>query len=226
MKCSVIIPAHNEEKSISKCLDSLFQQDLIPDEIIVVDNASTDKTAAIVSRYKEIKMIREKRLGIIKARNSGFDSACNEIIIRTDADTILPSNFVSGIVSDFKKHKNIAGVSVPIVFYDMPFVRSLRFLFYFYMLVPRILLGHYPMTGPGMAIKKSVWKKIRKELCTDPKAVHEDIDVSIHAEKHGAIYHDGNIWVKASGRRAINKPESFFGEYTLRFFRMLFTRSF
>lgn len=223
MKISVVIPAYNEEKHIGSCLESLMNQTRIPDEIIVVDNNSTDRTAKIVKKYKSVKYMIEKKQGIIPTRNTGFDAACGDIIARCDADTIIPRNFVEDLVKDFKKDPKIVGVSMPVTFYDMPVVRRLRYLYYPYMFIPKLIMGHYSLVGPGFAVRKSAWKKIRDELCTDPMQVHEDVDVSMHIKKHGSIYHDRNILVKASGRRAMNNPQSFFIEYTLRFLKMMRT---
>ncbi len=223
MKISVVLPAYNEEARIKKCLDSLRRQTRKPDEIIVVDNNSTDNTAKIIKTYKEVTLIKEKEQGIIPARNAGFDKAIGDIIARCDADTILPDNFVKDIESDFKNNPSIVAVSMPVTFYDMPIINRMKFLYYPYMFIPKLLIGHYSLVGPGMAVRKSAWKKIRKDLCTDHSEVHEDVDVSLHIKKHGEIYHDKNIMVMASGRRAMNKPWSFFGEYTFRFFKMLRT---
>jgi glycosyltransferase involved in cell wall biosynthesis len=223
MRISVVIPAYNEGARIKNCLDSLLKQLRIPDEIIVVNNNSTDNTADIVGTYKNVTLITEKEQGIIPARNAGFDLASGDVIARCDADTILPDNFIKNIEEDFLKDSSVVAVSMPVTFYDMPVVNRMKFLYYPYMFIPRLLIGHYSLVGPGMAVKKSAWKKIRKELCTDPTQVHEDVDVSMHIKKHGEIYHDRNILVMASGRRAMYKPWSFFGEYTLRFFKMLGT---
>src|ERR1035437_9820650 len=89
MKVSVVIPAYNEEKYIGACLDSLMDQKEKPDEIIVVNNNSTDNTAKIVKKYP-VRLINEEQQGMIPARNRGFNEAKFEIIARTDADTILP----------------------------------------------------------------------------------------------------------------------------------------
>lgn len=221
MKISVVIPAYNEEKHIENCLDSLMKQERKPDEILVVDNNSTDSTAEIVRKYKTVTLIKEKKQGIIPTRNTGFDMAKGDIIARCDADTIVPENFVKNILEDFEKNNSIVAVSMPIMFYDVPVIRRFRFLYYPYMFVPKILLGHYCLVGPGMAVRKKIWNKIRPDLCTDEKAVHEDVDVSLHIEKYGKIFHDKNILVKASGRRPMYNPLSFFGEYTWRFFKML-----
>ncbi len=226
MKVSVVVPVFNEEKHIGKCLDSLIDQEKKPFEIIVVNNNSTDSTAAIVKKYKNVRLISEKQQGIIPARNAGFDRASGDIIARCDADAIVPNNFVKNIELDFAKNKSVVGVSMPITFYDMPVVKRLKSLYYPYMYIPKLILGYYTLVGPGMAVRKTAWKKIRKELCTDPKLVHEDVDISLHITKYGSIFHDKDILVKASGRRAMFNPTSFFGEYTVRFFNMLTTHSF
>ncbi|MBI5127409.1 glycosyltransferase [Candidatus Roizmanbacteria bacterium] len=226
MKVSVVVPVFNEEKHIEKCLDSLMNQEKKPDEIIIVNNNSTDRTAEIVKKYKKVTLILEKQQGIIPARNAGFDLASGDIIARCDGDTIVPSNFIKNIEADFAKNKSVVGVSMPITFYDMPIVKRLTSLYYPYMYIPKLILGYYTLVGPGMAVRKSAWKKIRNELCTDPELVHEDVDISLHIVKYGKIFHDKNILVKASGRRAMFNPTSFFGEYTVRFFNMLKTHSF
>ena len=89
------------------------------------------------------------------------------------------------------------------------------------MFIPMIMIGHYPLCGPSMAVKKTAWEKIKKELCTDSKKVHEDLDLSFHIKKLGKVYHDKRNLVLTSGRRIKYNPLSFFGEYTLRFLKML-----
>ncbi len=220
MKISVVIPVYNEEKCIKNCLDSLMNQEEKPDEIIVVDNNCTDKTVSIAKSYK-IRIVQEKKQGIIPARNTGFDSVTGDIIARCDADTILPPDWIKNIKNSFLKDKSIVAVSTPVLVHDIKFGNKFTFLFYLYMFIPKLFIGYYPLLGPSMAIKKTVWDKIKKELCTDPKKVHEDLDISFHIKKYGKVYHDRKNLALTSGRRIKNNPLSFFGEYTLRFFKML-----
>src|SRR6266567_2953645 len=93
LRISVVIPVYNEEKYLGKCLDSLMRQNVKADEIIVVDNNSTDNSVAIAKKYP-IRVVFEKTQGMIPARNHGFNEARYEIIARTDADTILPVNWI------------------------------------------------------------------------------------------------------------------------------------
>jgi glycosyltransferase involved in cell wall biosynthesis len=222
MKISVVIPAYNEEKYIGKCLESVIKQERKPDEIIVVDNNSTDSTAEIVKKYKSVTLIKEKQQGIIPTRNIGFDIAKGDIIARCDADTIVPLDWIKKIEEIFLKNKSILAISMPVFVYDIPpFGNKFSFIYHLYMFIPRMFIGHYPLVGPSMAIRKNAWNKIRKELCTDAKAVHEDVDISLHIRKIGRVYHDHTNLVLTSGRRIKYKPWSFFGEYTWRFFKML-----
>jgi hypothetical protein len=89
------------------------------------------------------------------------------------------------------------------------------------MLIPTLIIGHFPLVGPSFAIRKSIWRKVRSELCTDQKQVHEDLDISFHIRRFGKVYFDKNILALSSGRRLIHNPLSFYGEYTIRFFKML-----
>src|ERR1019366_8076903 len=90
MRVSLVIPAYNEKHHIKACLDHIASQRVVPYEVIVVDNASTDKTAAIARSYDFVTLITEKRQGVVFARDTGFNLARGDIIGRIDADTLLP----------------------------------------------------------------------------------------------------------------------------------------
>ena len=221
MKVSVVISVYNEEKYIKTCLDSLMKQEEKPDEIIVVDNNCTDKTVSIVKKYKGIKIIQEKKQGMIPARNAGFNKAENEILAKCDADTVLPPDWIKNIKNDFSQDTSIIGISMPIQLNDFPLLGRSVIPFYVYMLIPRLMIGVCPLTGPSYVIKKTIWNKVKYKICLDDKKVHEDIDLSFHIKKFGKIYHDSKIIAKSSGRRLKYNPFSFLGEYTFRFLKML-----
>jgi glycosyltransferase involved in cell wall biosynthesis len=223
MKISVVIPAHNEEKHIAKCLDNLINQTRLPDEIIVVSNCSTDQTEKIVNSYPDVTLLILNVKGIIPARNKGFDLASGDIIARCDADTFVPKDWIEKIEKGFAQDKSAVAMSMPVLIHDIPYGDRYRFLFYLYMSIPRLLIGHYPLVGPSMAVKKDAWIKIEKELCTDARAVHEDLDISFHIKKLGPVIHDPSNLILTSGRRMRYNPKSFFGEYTFRFFKMLWS---
>ncbi len=219
MKVSVVIPAYNEEDFIGNCLNSLKKQSEPPDEIIVVNNNSTDKTNSIAASYN-VRIIHKNKPGMIPARNAGYDEAKYDIIARTDADSILPPDWVKKIKLDFEQ-ADIDGLSGPIVFYDLPMKTTLwANLFLDFMRFAQ--KGGNTLIGPNMAFTKKVWKKIRTSVCMDGSAVHEDVDIGMHIlTAQGKINIDKTLIVQASGRRIINHPGSFFIEYPLRLIRSM-----
>lgn len=104
MKLSIIIPAYNVEKYLSKCLDSVLDQDLDPHdyEIIIVNDGSTDRSFEIAQRYaainSNIKLISKENGGVASARNRGMNSAIGTYIYFIDSDDYLLSNSLEKLV--------------------------------------------------------------------------------------------------------------------------------
>ncbi len=95
---SVIVAARNQEKYIGRCIRSLLNQNFPFDayEIIVINDASTDKTEYALSIFeKEIRVItNEKRLGLPGSLNRGIRSAHGHFIVRVDGDDYVNSNYL------------------------------------------------------------------------------------------------------------------------------------
>ena len=117
MKISVIIPAHNEEKYIERTLEAILAQDYPDFEVIVIDNASTDKTSEIVKSFPKVKLVSESRKGTMWACERGRQEATGEIIVRMDADCVPEKKWLSKGAILFKDDQ-VAGVSGPYDYYD------------------------------------------------------------------------------------------------------------
>lgn len=214
MKISVVIPAYNEENYLAACLQSLKDQTVTPDEIIVVDNNSSDRTPDIAKEFG-VTLIKEKKQGIIFARNTGYDKASGDIIVRTDADTKAPTTWIARIKDQFSKYK-IDCITGPVVIYDLPFPNP---LWSYAALAPfRILAnGKILVVGPNHALTKQMWLKIHDQVCFDQKIVHEDFDIGLTIDKNnGKIKYDPQLVMFMSGRRIKKNPLSFFIEYPFR----------
>jgi cellulose synthase/poly-beta-1,6-N-acetylglucosamine synthase-like glycosyltransferase len=109
MKASIIIPAYNAEKTIAQCLESMGRQFFSGYETIVVDDGSSDLTAQIVSRFKNVKLVRQKNSGPAVARNNGASQAKGEIVVFTDSDCIADRQWLARMLKPFED-KAIAGV--------------------------------------------------------------------------------------------------------------------
>ena len=97
IKFSVVIPLYNKEKEIKDTLKSVLNQTYKADEIIVVDDGSTDNSKEVVKQFKEIKLIEQKNCGVSCARNRGIKKARNEYICFLDADDLWEDSFLEEI---------------------------------------------------------------------------------------------------------------------------------
>jgi glycosyltransferase involved in cell wall biosynthesis len=120
MKFYVIIPAYNEESYIAKTLESIASQSSAPEEVVVVNDNSTDRTAQEVEefifKHPFIKLLKTTSEAIhlpgskvIRAFNKGLETldADYDFIVKLDADLILPTNYFEKIIQTFKKDETI-----------------------------------------------------------------------------------------------------------------------
>lgn len=99
-RVTILVPAHNEEKVISRSIRSLLDLEYENKEIIVIDDGSTDRTYAIASWFKQfgVKVLKRPNGGKARALNLGVLYATGEIIAVLDADTVLYPNSLQDIV--------------------------------------------------------------------------------------------------------------------------------
>ena len=86
MKISVIIPAYNRVATLARAIDSVLEQSYRADEIIVVDDGSSDATSEVAKVYSEVILLRQKNMGASSARNNGVMMAANAWIAFLDSD--------------------------------------------------------------------------------------------------------------------------------------------
>src|SRR5512137_80909 len=105
---SVIIPTFNEEENIAQCLVSLSHQTIPRNEyeIIVVDGGSKDNTCEIARKYADVVFTQtSKKVG--GARNDGVMAAKGDIIATTDADCILPPDWIKRVAENFASNPGL-----------------------------------------------------------------------------------------------------------------------
>lgn len=111
MKISIVIPCHNAEPYIAQTLGSLLEQKRLPDEIIVVDDSSTDSSVEIVQRFYPHVRLEKKNFGLAaKTRNYGASIASGEAIMFLDADDLLDRNALKGLSEQLAQ--NPGGASI------------------------------------------------------------------------------------------------------------------
>ena len=111
LKVSYIVPTYNEERTIRQKIESL--REIKPHQIIVVDSGSTDATPSILSEYAKTQSIdyiqEEQRKGKATALNKAFSAVKGEIILITDADSIVPIKSIQELLKNFAD-ENVGGV--------------------------------------------------------------------------------------------------------------------
>ena len=120
MNYYIVIPSHNEEEFIGLTLQSLVEQTVLPTKVVVVNDNSTDATAAIVSdfasKYPFISLVNKTSDAIhlpgskvIQAFQTGFETLDEnyDLIVKADADLIFPRNYFETIISHFQSDVKI-----------------------------------------------------------------------------------------------------------------------
>ena len=99
MKYTVIIPVYNAERTLVRCLDSLYVQSRSDIEVIAVNDGSKDASADILDRYAEkwsaLNVVHQKNSGVSQARNQGLQLACGQYITFVDSDDCVSENYFS-----------------------------------------------------------------------------------------------------------------------------------
>lgn len=181
---SLVIPVYNEEHHIVSCLDAIAAQEEMPDEVLVVDNNSTDSTLEIAKRYPFVTMLDEKKQGVVHARDTGFNAAKSDIIGRIDADTILPPEWSANVRRSFNNQLT-AAVTGPVFYYDMPLTSVNYRLDHFFRSIMNTKMKEFPfLYGSNMAIRKEAWEQVAGQTCIDKK-IHEDLDLAVHLQENG-----------------------------------------
>jgi len=167
MKVAFIATVLNEEKSIEFLLKSLVLQKKRPDEVIIVDGGSKDKTVEIIENWisklrseefrKNIKLIIRKGNRSID-RNEAIEKTKSEIVVCSDAGCILDKNWIKNLITPFKNPK----IDVVAGFYKgvsrSTFEKSL--IPYVLVMPDKVKADNFLPSARSMAFRKTVWEKV------------------------------------------------------------------
>jgi len=197
---SVIIPTLNEEKYLSKCLESLVRQSRVkPAEIIVVDGGSKDQTAKVARKFTDNVLLEPNR-PVGAARNAGARQAKGETLAFIDADTIACERWVEEIAQTFDEDACAAGVTGPTLPYEGTQLDKLayhiatgwvqRFSF---------RLGRPHVAGFNCAYRKDAfWKAGGFD---EDRVLSEDVMLSLRMRHQGQIVYNPQMIAYTSLRR-------------------------
>ena len=166
-RISVIVCAHNEERQLAACLHSLLAQTRVPDEIVVINNASTDGTADVASLVESVRVIDEPRKGLVVARETGRREARGNLLVYVDADCRAPLLWLERIAARFERDPDLIALSGPYRYYDWDLWGRLLVRAYDWTLAPAtVLLVKYVLGigtifyGGNFAVRRSALDQI------------------------------------------------------------------
>jgi cellulose synthase/poly-beta-1,6-N-acetylglucosamine synthase-like glycosyltransferase len=228
---SFVIPAYNEEALIGACLESVLaeiKRSGVDAEVVVVNNASVDRTGEIARGYAGVKVVDEAKKGLVNARHAGFTNSTGPLVANIDSDTIVPEGWLTTVVESFAADPKLVCLSGPYIYYDMSVWN--RFLIrLFYVLTWLIYaLNHYVLRvgsvvqGGNFVFRRDAWLEAGG-FDTSIAFFGEDTDVAVRLSKVGKVKWTWGLPMKTSGRRL--EKEGVFrtaGTYTLNFFWVTF----
>lgn len=221
-KVSAVVPAHNEEANIEHVIQALLAQDYPNLEIIVVDNASSDRTGEIARQLADsatqsirsraipahkIIVVHEPKKGLLSAREAGRKIATGLIVANIDADCSPEIDWISRGAAHFDDSNTVA-VTGPYDYYDGGRIfRSISLLtqrlFYYpinYTLQYSLVRRGAVLIGGNNFIRADVLNRLGG-YDTSILFYGEDTDTAKKVASHGRIHFDKGLTMKTSARR-------------------------
>ena len=225
MRLSFVVPAYNEEAYLPACLESILSQidprtTNLPAgtcEIIVVNNASTDRTREVALCYTGVTVVDEPRKGLTFARQAGFAASTGDLIANVDADSRLTPGWVAKVLSTFAEaeataltksdtHRPLAAFSGPLVYYDLtPRQRVLVHVFYMtawtsYAINRYILRVGSMVQGGNFVVNRAALEAIGG-FNTAISFYGEDTDIALRLNDVGEVRFTFDLKMSSSARR-------------------------
>jgi glycosyltransferase involved in cell wall biosynthesis len=208
-RVSVIVCAHNEAKHLAACLHSLLAQTRTPDEILVVNNASTDGTAAVARAIGGVRLVDEDRKGLVIARETGRRHARGNLLVYVDADCRAPLTWLERIVAHFDRDPRLVALSGPYRYYDWDWLGRALIRAYDFTLAPATLvLVKYVLRlgtifyGGNFAVRRSALEAIGG-FDTSIEFHGEDTNLGRRLFKVGKVTLNYDCFLYTSARRYV-----------------------
>lgn len=200
LKVSVIVPAFNEERFLARTLASLTDQTFHGYELLVVDNGSTDATAAIARRFAD-RVILETRRGYMNAAARGAAESTGELLTFCDADTLYPRTWLARMVRAFARNPAASAVYGSCRSHDAsPIMNRVNGFFFTQWLRVSRLLGLDNTSGFNLVIRRSAFEAVGGYDRRFAKA-GPDVELGRRLSRVGPIVFRADIRVEASARR-------------------------
>lgn len=212
MKISFVIPAHNEERQLPECLDTIMREldgAPIETEVVVVDNASTDRTAEVAGRYPGVRVVAEPHKGIVWARTRGFTESTGDLVANIDSDNRLPPGWLRTVADEFGRNPRLVCLSGPLFYYDLSrwqrfWVSAFNGVGFLTHLILRAFHVSAWVQGGNFVLRREAWQRAGG-FDTSIDFYGEDTDVGKRCVKQGLVKFSFRLPIHSSGRRALKE---------------------
>jgi glycosyltransferase involved in cell wall biosynthesis len=207
LRISAIVCAYNEDRYIGPCLHSLLTQTRPADDIVLVNNASSDHTAAVARRICGVRVVEESTRGLVHARERARLETSGEILAFMDADCRAPLEWLERIERRFEQSPSLVAVTGPYRFYDWDLTgRALLRVYDAVVAPPTHLLVHHLLAigailyGGNFAVRRSALDAIGG-FDRSVEFHGEDTNLGRRLTPRGRVAVAQECWVWTSARR-------------------------
>jgi glycosyltransferase involved in cell wall biosynthesis len=213
MAISFVVPAYNEEKRLADTLKAIILEISrvgCDADVIVVNNASTDRTGQVASSFPDVIVVNEPEKGLVNARRAGFQRATGKLVANVDADTIVTDGWLSCVLEEFRRHPDLVALSGPYIYYDVSkstraAVRAFYIMGYgFYILNRFVLRVGSMLQGGNFVVDRAALEQIGGY---NPlfSFYGEDTDLARRLNAVGGVKFTFRLPAMSSGRRLLEE---------------------
>ena len=218
---TVVIAAHNEERRLGRCLASVQAATAAiagAVEVIVVDNCSTDGTAA-VARAHDARVVVERALGAVNAKSAGVTAARAPLVAVLDADSVCPHDWLDKIVRAFAADARLVGLSGPARYIGARrWVYAVMWLWYgFWKLLQALASTAYYAVGTNVAFRRDAYLRAGG-FDTNVLVGGDELGLFRRLRSVGPTRYTDELWVETDPRRTeVGFFRFFFGTVLLHY---------
>jgi glycosyltransferase involved in cell wall biosynthesis len=214
---TAIVCAYNEARHLPGCLHSLLAQTRLPDELLVINNASTDATGAVARAISGVRVVDEPAKGLVIARETARRTARSDVLAYVDADCRPPIDWLERVETHLTRLPDAVAVTGPYRFYDWDLAgRALIRAYDWVVAPPTHMLVHHILQvgailyGGNFAVRRAALAQIGGfDRRIEFHGEDTNLGRRLTAIGSVAICHDCWVWTSARRYVAMGKRKVF-----------------